>query len=43
MIEKKLLLEIQNKYNLTFIHPSNNLDVILGNSTVVSELIQDHR
>jgi len=34
--------EIQNKYNLTFIHPSNNLDVILGNSTVVSELIQDH-
>ena len=34
--------EIQNKYNLTFLHPSNNLDVILGNSTVVSELIQDH-
>ena len=34
--------KIQNKYNLTFIHPSNNLDVILGNSTVVSELIQDH-
>jgi threonine dehydratase len=34
--------EIQNKYCLTFIHPSNNLDVILGNSTVVSELIQDH-
>lgn len=34
--------EIKNKYNLTFIHPSNNLDVILGNSTVVSELIQDH-
>ena len=33
--------EIKNKYNLTFIHPSNNLDVILGNSTVVSELIQD--
>jgi threonine dehydratase len=32
---------IQAKHNLTFIHPSNNLDVILGNSTVVSELIQD--
>lgn len=39
---EKTTTEIQNKYNLTFIHPSNNLDVILGNSTVVSELIQDH-
>ena len=34
--------EIQDKHNLTFIHPSNNLDVILGNSTVVSELLNDH-
>ena len=34
--------EIQDKYNLTFIHPSNNFDVILGNSTVVSELLNDH-
>ena len=39
---EKTTTKIQNKYNLTFIHPSNNLDVILGNSTVVSELIQDH-
>jgi len=39
---EKTTTEIQNKYNLTFIHPSNDLDVILGNSTVVSELIQDH-
>ena len=39
---EKTTTEIQTKYNLTFIHPSNNLDVILGNSTVVSELIQDH-
>lgn len=39
---EKTTTEIQTKYNLTFIHPSNDLDVILGNSTVVSELIQDH-
>ena len=39
---EKTTNEIQTKYNLSFIHPSNDLDVILGNSTVVSELIQDH-
>ena len=39
---EKTTTEIQTKYNLTFIHPSNDLNVILGNSTVVSELIQDH-
>lgn len=26
----------------TFIHPSNDLDVILGNSTVAMELLEDH-
>ena len=38
---EKTTTTIQAKYNLSFIHPSNDLDVILGNSTVVSELIQD--
>ena len=39
---EKTTTNLQAKYNLSFIHPSNDLDVILGNSTVVSELIQDH-
>ena len=38
---EKTTTNLQAKYNLSFIHPSNDLDVILGNSTVVSELIQD--
>ena len=38
---EKTTISLQTKYNLSFIHPSNDLDVILGNSTVVSELIQD--
>ena len=38
---EKTTISLQAKYNLSFIHPSNDLDVILGNSTVVSELIQD--
>ena len=39
---EKISKKIQDKYDLTFIHPSNNLNVILGNSTVVSELLDDH-
>ena len=39
---EKISKKIQEKYDLTFIHPSNNLNVILGNSTVVSELLDDH-
>lgn len=39
---EKTSKKIQDKHNLTFIHPSNNLDVILGNSTVVSELLNDY-
>ena len=39
---EKISKKIQEKYDLTFIHPSNNLNVILGNSTVVSELLEDH-
>ena len=39
---EKTSKKIQHKHNLTFIHPSNNLDVILGNSTVVSELLNDY-
>ena len=39
---EKISKKIQDKYDLTFIHPSNNLNVILGNSTVVSELLEDH-
>ena len=39
---EKISKKIQDKNDLTFIHPSNNLNVILGNSTVVSELLDDH-
>ena len=39
---EKISKKIQDKYSLTFIHPSNNLDVILGNSTVVSELLDEY-
>ena len=42
MDREKISKKIQDKYDLTFIHPSNNLNVILGNSTVVSELLDDH-
>lgn len=33
---------IAKKNNLYFIHPSNNLDVILGNSTCALELLNDY-
>lgn len=34
--------EIQKKYGATFLHPSNDMDVILGNATVGIELLQAH-
>lgn len=33
--------EVQEKTKATFIHPSNNMDVILGNGTVAYELIRE--
>jgi threonine dehydratase len=33
-------LEIQNREGATFIHPSNNMDVIIGNSTACKELLE---
>ena len=34
---------ILNEKNLCFIHPSNNIEVILGNSTCAAELIEDYQ
>ena len=34
--------EIEEKTGATFIHPSNNMDVILGNSTAATEFLQDY-
>ena len=34
--------EIINKKNLHFLHPSNNMDVILGNSTCALEFIEEY-
>ena len=34
--------EIMDKYGATFIHPSNNYDVIIGQGTAALELIQDN-
>jgi len=49
VIESKPTLEarettaktIQEKYNATFIHPSNDLDVILGQGTAAIELLEE--
>ena len=38
---KKTSLRIKKIFDLTFIHPSNNANVILGNSTVVSEMLNE--
>ena len=35
--------KILNEKKLYFIHPSNNMDVILGNSTCALELIEDYQ
>ena len=34
---------ILNEKNLCFIHPSNNIEVILGNSTCAAEFIEDYQ
>lgn len=34
--------QIQQETNATFLHPSNNLDVILGNATATLELLEEH-
>ncbi|MEB8347146.1 pyridoxal-phosphate dependent enzyme [Flavobacteriaceae bacterium KMM 6898] len=34
--------EIVKKYGATFLHPSNNLNVILGQGTAAMELLEDH-
>jgi threonine dehydratase len=34
-------LEIQHREGATFIHPSNNMDVIIGNSTACKELLEN--
>jgi threonine dehydratase len=34
--------QVQLETNATFLHPSNNLDVILGNATATLELLEQH-
>jgi len=34
--------QVQLETNATFLHPSNNLDVILGNATTALELLEQH-
>ena len=38
---EKALKEQQQRFGATFIHPSNDMNVILGNATSVMELVQD--
>jgi len=39
---EKAAQEIVSETNGTFLHPSNDLDVILGNATAAIELLEDH-
>lgn len=39
---ESLSKEIEEKTGATFIHPSNDMNVILGNSTAATELLQDY-
>ncbi|MGY8914232.1 MAG: pyridoxal-phosphate dependent enzyme, partial [Flavobacteriales bacterium] len=39
---EKAAEEIVTKYGATFLHPSNNFNVILGQGTAAMELLEDH-
>ena len=39
---EKTAAQIQQEKEATFLHPSNNLDVILGQGTAAIELLEDH-
>ncbi|GAA4278287.1 threonine ammonia-lyase [Aquimarina mytili] len=39
---EKTAIQVQEEKGATFLHPSNNLDVILGQGTAALELLEDH-